>query len=116
MVSYFWIVLGLLLSVSPLQAGVPYLAYEVVSVYPHDPGAFTQGLAYHRGVLYEGTGLHGRSSLRRVELTTGRVLKRHDLEQRYFGEGITVLGERIIQLTWRSRIGFIYDRQTFRRL
>lgn len=102
--------------VCPAQAEVPYLTYEVIRTYPHDRGAFTQGLVYDGGVLYESTGLYGRSSLRRVDLDTGRVLQRHDLDNRYFGEGIAVLGERIIQLTWRSRIGFVYDLRTFQRI
>jgi glutamine cyclotransferase len=87
--------------------------YRVVGSFPHDPGAFTQGLAFADGELYEGTGEHGRSSLRRVELETGRVLQKHDLKQRYFGEGITLLGDRIIQLTWKSNLGFVYDRSSF---
>jgi len=88
--------------------------YRVVRTYPHDPRAFTQGLAYAGGRLYEGTGREGGSSLRRVELHTGRVLQEHRLESRYFGEGITLWKDRIYQLTWRSRQGFIYDRETFR--
>jgi glutamine cyclotransferase len=94
----------------------PTMTYRVVRTYPHDRHAFTQGLAYVDGVLYEGTGLHGRSSLRRVDLASGRVLYRHDLDRGHFGEGITVLGQRIIQLTWRSRTGFVYDRSTLRRI
>lgn len=88
--------------------------YRVVRAYPHDPGAFTQGLAWAEGRLYEGTGREGASSLRRVELTTGRVLQERRLDRRHFGEGITVWKDRIIQLTWRSRQGFIYDRDSFR--
>lgn len=88
--------------------------YEVVERFPHDPGAFTQGLVYlGDGVLYEGTGMWGESSLRRVDLSSGRVLQQRDLPARYFGEGIAVVGERIVQLTWQSGVAFIYDRQTF---
>ena len=87
--------------------------YRIVNEYPHDRDAFTQGLAYRDGFLYEGTGLWGRSSLRRVELETGRVLQIHHLNRRYFGEGITLWQERIIQLTWQSQVGFVYDRETF---
>jgi glutamine cyclotransferase len=90
-------------------SGVPVYGYRIVNTYPHDPGAFTQGLIFHDGHLYEGTGLHGASSLRKVELDTGKVLKRHDLPDKYFGEGIAFCGNRLIQLTYQSKIGFIYD-------
>lgn len=91
----------------------PLYGYRVVNAYPHDPLAFTQGLIYHEGFLYEGTGLRGRSSLRRVELETGKVVQMKRLNARYFGEGITIWNDRIIQLTWTSRVGFVYDRETF---
>jgi glutamine cyclotransferase len=94
---------------------VPVLTYDIVRSHPHDPAAFTQGLQLVDGDLYEGTGLHGRSTLRRVELRSGRVLQQAALEPRYFGEGITVLGDRIVQLTWQSGTGFVYDRQSFER-
>lgn len=87
--------------------------YEVVKVYPHDENAFTQGLIIENGVLYEGTGLYGSSSLRRVDLETGKVLQIFDLPDQFFGEGITVFGDKIIQLTWRSEKGFVYDRSSF---
>lgn len=87
---------------------------EVINAFPHDTSAFTQGLAYHDGYLYEGTGLNGRSSIRQVDLTTGRVCQRHDLPWRYFGEGITLWGDRLIQLTWTSNTAFFYDRRSFR--
>jgi len=83
--------------------------YQILSSYHHDPEAFTQGLVYHDGYLYESTGLHGKSSLRKVELTTGKVLKKVDLEPKYFGEGLTIFRDRIYQLTWLSGTGFIYD-------
>ena len=86
---------------------------EVVNTFPHDTNAFTQGLAYCDGELYEGTGLNGRSSIRRVELATGTVLQQHDLPWRYFGEGITLWGDKLIQLTWTSKTGFVYDRRSF---
>jgi glutaminyl-peptide cyclotransferase len=94
----------------------PVYGYRIVQVYPHDHGAFTQGLAFSDGHLYEGTGQEGGSSLRRVELETGRILQEYRLGNRYFGEGITVFKELIIQLTWRNRMGFVYDRASFRRL
>ncbi|MBI1914392.1 MAG: glutaminyl-peptide cyclotransferase [Planctomycetes bacterium] len=87
--------------------------YEVVNTYPHETDAFTQGLAFEDGLLYEGTGIEGRSSLREVELETGKVRRKVDLDARFFGEGITVLDDRIYQLTWKNEIGFIYDRRTF---
>jgi glutaminyl-peptide cyclotransferase len=92
---------------------VPVYGYKIVNSYPHDPEAFTQGLAYEDGFIYEGTGLHGRSSLRKVELETGRILKNHDLPNQYFGEGLTIHGDKITQLTWRSNIGFVYDKENF---
>jgi glutamine cyclotransferase len=87
--------------------------YEVVNVYPHDPAAFCQGLAYADGFLYEGTGEYGRSSLRQVELKSGKVLKHLRLSSKYFGEGIAVVGDEIIQLTWKRRVAFVYDKETF---
>lgn len=83
-------------------------SFSVVNVFPHDPEAFTQGLVFRDGFLYESTGLNGRSSLRKVELATGRVLQRRDVDQRYFAEGLVDWGSRLIQLTWQSNIGFVY--------
>jgi glutaminyl-peptide cyclotransferase len=91
----------------------PVYGYRIVHVYPHDPGAFTQGLEYHDGFLYEGTGLKGRSTLRKVELESGKVLQEIELDPRYFGEGITLLDQRIFELTWQSHRGFVYNRTTF---
>ena len=90
--------------------------YRVVHVYPHDPNAFTQGLIYLDGHLYESTGLNGRSSLRMVDLTTGQVQQKVDLPQQYFGEGLAPWGSTLIQLTWQSHIAFVYDRFSFRQL
>ena len=86
--------------------------YEIVHAYPHDTGAFTQGLIFVDGKLYEGTGQEGRSSLRQVDLQSGRVLKKVDLPEQFFGEGITLLNGKIYQLTWQHQIGFIYNAQT----
>jgi len=83
---------------------------------PHDPKAFTQGLQWHGGFLYEGTGLYGESTLRKVDASTGKVLKQHSLDRKYFGEGITVLGDSIYQLTWREQTAFKYERDTFKEL
>jgi glutaminyl-peptide cyclotransferase len=92
----------------------PQYGYRVVKTYPHDNTAFTQGLEYRDGFFYEGTGLVGRSSLRKVELATGRVLQKFDVPQPFFGEGITVLNQQILALTWQSQTGFIYDKANFR--
>ena len=97
-----------------LQAA-PVSGYEVVRSYPHDPQAFTQGLVFADGVLYEGTGLNGRSGIRKVRLETGEVLQVQPLESRYFGEGIALVGDSLVQLTWQSGVGFVYDRATFQR-
>lgn len=86
---------------------------EVVASFPHDPGAFTQGLAVENGRLYESTGQYGASSLRLVDLETGRVQRLSNLARNYFGEGIAIANDRIYQLTWQSRTGFVYDLETF---
>ena len=96
--------------------GVPTFGFEVVQRWPHDARAFTQGLVYRDGTLYESTGQQGESSLREVTLETGEVVRRHDLESRYFGEGLALLGGRLFQLTWRSQVGFIYDATTFQQV
>jgi glutamine cyclotransferase len=88
----------------------PTARYQVVHVYPHDPQAFTQGLVFLDGVLYEGTGLNGQSTVRKVKLENGEVLQVTKVADEYFGEGIAVWRDRIFELTWRSGIGFIYDR------
>lgn len=88
-------------------------AFTVVNTFPHDTKAYTQGLEYQDGFLYESTGLNGKSSLRKVELATGKVLKKVDLPSTLFGEGLTIVGNKIIQLTWQSGIGIVYDKNTF---
>lgn len=92
---------------------IPTYSYKVVKVYPHDIGAFTQGLVYSDGFLYEGTGQNGQTTLRKVDLKTGTVLQLHELPDEYFGEGITIFGDKIIQLTWQSNTGFYYDKESF---
>jgi glutamine cyclotransferase len=92
---------------------VPIYTYEIIQTYPHDPTAYTQGLAFDNGYLYEGTGLLGRSSLRKVELESGEVVQIHRLSSELFGEGITVYREKIFQVTWRSHTGFVYDKNSF---
>ena len=86
----------------------PIYDAHVVKVYPHDRGAFTQGLIFRDGHLYESTGLNGQSSLRKVELATGKVLQRHDVDPQHFAEGLTDWRDRLIQLTWRTQTGFVY--------
>ena len=92
---------------------VPVYGYRVVRAYPHDPGAFTQGLQYVDGILYEGTGLNGRSSIRKVNLETGEVVQKRDVARAYFGEGITIWNTDLIQLTLNSNVAFVYDKTTF---
>jgi len=92
---------------------LPLYGYQIVHVYPHDPKAFTQGLQYLDGVLYEGTGQHGQSQIRRVKLETGEVLQKRDVPAEHFGEGITVWKNDLIELTWQTHVAFVYDRATF---
>ena len=96
-----------------LSPSLPVYGYQIVQVYPHDRDAFTQGLQFVDGVLYEGTGLNGRSSIRRVELETGKVLQKRNVPEEHFGEGITVWKSDVIELTWQSHVAFVYDRTTF---
>ena len=86
--------------------------YEIVNEFPHDMTAFTQGLEFEHDVLYEGTGKNGASSIRRTDFETGRILHKVDLDYNYFGEGITVLNNKIYQLTWQNKVGFVYDTKT----
>jgi glutaminyl-peptide cyclotransferase len=88
--------------------------YRVVQVFPHDPRAFTQGLVFRDGFLYESTGLEGKSELRKVRLETGEVVERRAVDARYFAEGLADFGDRLFQLTWRSQIGFVYGLQDFK--
>lgn len=93
----------------------PVHQYQIVRSYPHDPQAFTQGLVYHNGFLYEGTGLNGRSSIRKVKLENGEVLQIQALDSQYFGEGIAIWRDSLVQLTYLTEIGFVYDLATFQR-
>lgn len=95
------------------SSNAPFFTYRVVNTFPHDSDAFTQGLVFSDGVIYEGTGLKGRSSLREVDLETGEVVRMHRLADAYFGEGITVWDNTIVQLTLTSGKGFVYDAATF---
>jgi glutaminyl-peptide cyclotransferase len=105
-ILHIFVSLGLL---APAQ-----YTYRVVKSYPHDNSAFLQGLEYHDGFFYEGTGVVGRSSVRKVEPATGSVLKQFDVPQPFFGEGITVLNQQIFSLTWQTQTGFVLDKSTFR--
>ncbi len=101
---------------SAALAAVPVWGVSVVHTYPHDRNAFTEGLFYQGGYLYESTGLNGQSSVRKVDLTTGRVLQSHDLGRQYFGEGIVAWKDHLIQLTWQNHVGFVDDLATFKQL
>ena len=98
-----------------LPSDVPRYTFQIVHAYPHDRTAFTEGLFYLDGTLYESTGLKGQSSLRRVKLETGEVLQQFDLPESLFGEGIVNWKNQILQLTWQSEIGFVYDLKTFKK-
>lgn len=95
----------------------PLYTYEIINTYPHDPTSFTQGLVFDNGVFYESAGLNaahsGHSSLRKVEVTTGKVLKKIDVPEPYFAEGLALFDGKLFQLTWENQKGFIYDRDTF---
>ena len=96
------------------QAAIPTHGYRIVHAYPHDPNAYTEGLFYRDGYLYESTGKVGASTVRKVALETGEVVQRHDVPAPYFGEGIVDWKHRLIQLTWRDQIGFVYDLASFK--
>lgn len=98
---------------APATSTIPTYTYEVVHAYPHDPEAFIQGLFYLNGFLYESTGLNGHSSVRKVRLETGEVLRKVDISSEYFGEGLTYWGDRLINLTWTSHVGFVYGLNSF---
>jgi glutamine cyclotransferase len=97
----------------PQRAAPPVYRYKIIHTYPHDPRAFTQGLIYLDGFLYESTGLNGESSLRKVRLETGEVVQRLAVDKRHFAEGLTHWRDSLIQLTWQSNVAFVYERSTF---
>ncbi len=107
-------VAGLCLGMGPAVGAIPVYGYLVKNSYPHDPQAFTQGLLIVDGQMYESTGLTGRSSVRRVELSTGKVLQKTDIGAPHFGEGITAVGNTIVGLTWTSQLGFVFDKATLK--
>jgi glutamine cyclotransferase len=119
-----WLVTALFLAASgqflsaqsrqqPRTARPPVYTYKIVKSFPHDPNAFTQGLVYRDGFLYEGTGLKGYSSLRKVRLETGEVIQQIDLAPEFFGEGIALVKNEVVQLTWQSQTGFVYNLSDF---
>ena len=101
-----------LLSTKPHSSTILHYTYEIVNEYPHDENSFTEGLAFDNGVLYESTGLYGNSTLLKVDLETGRTLQLHSLPNEFFGEGIAIFGDRVIQLTWQSQKGFVYEKDS----
>lgn len=103
-----------LVSTASARSATPVYGYRVVHVYPHDTSAYTEGLFYKDGYLYESTGEAGESTVRKVELETGKVLQRHDVPDAYFGEGIVDWNHELIQLTWKSELGFVYDLASFK--
>ena len=111
----YFLTLFLLLSLSCSDHKAPGLVqistFEIVNTYPHNTGNFTEGLVYENGLLYESTGLKGRSSLQKVTLETGKALKTLSLPEQYFGEGIAICGDRIVQLTYDTNLGFVYDKE-----
>lgn len=88
--------------------------FEIINEFPHDKNAFTQGFVYHNGYFYESTGQYGKSTLRKVEIETGKVLQKIDIDKQYFAEGMTIFNDKIYLLTWRENIGFIFDLETFK--
>jgi glutaminyl-peptide cyclotransferase len=92
----------------------PVQTYKVIATFPHDTSSFTQGLVFADGQMYESTGLNGESTLRRVDVTTGKTLQRIDVPSQYFAEGLALVGDELLQLTWQHKLGFVYDRATFK--
>ncbi|HEY8877763.1 MAG TPA: glutaminyl-peptide cyclotransferase [Roseateles sp.] len=109
-------VVGLLAAAlaAPILAATPVQGFKVVNSYPHDPDAFTQGLFFHDGFLFEGTGLRGRSSIRKVEIESGKVVQQVDLPADVFGEGISQWGDRLIGITWTEQTAYVLDLKTFK--
>jgi len=95
------------------QTNTSIYIYRIINTYPHDKNAFTQGFVFENNTFYEGTGLYGQSSVRKVELKSGNILQIRNLSSRFFGEGLTVFENRIIQLTWKANTGFVYNKHTF---
>lgn len=103
------------INVLPAKAPIDY-TYKIIRTLPHDTSSYVEGLEYHDGFFYESAGDYGHSSLRKVEPTTGKVVLKTELDKKYFGEGMTVIGDKIVQLTYREKTGFVYDKATFKKL
>ena len=102
-------------SIAAQRKPAPVQSYKVVATFPHDTSSFTQGLVFASdGQLYESTGLEGESTLRRVDIATGQTLQKIDVPSQYFAEGLAMVGDELLQLTWRHKLGFVYDRKTFK--
>ena len=117
---YLWFILAAVLVLTgtgtatvSAEDSAPVLKHVIVKSYPHARDAFTQGLVFQNGFLYESTGLYKKSSLRKVDLTSGKVLQNYDLPSIFFGEGITIYKNKIVQLTWKRKMGFVYDKESF---
>lgn len=108
---------GIILACAPASVAqrkpAPVQSYKVIATFPHDSSSFTQGLVFADGQFYESTGLEGESTLRRVDIATGQTLQRIDVPAQYFAEGLALVGDELLQLTWRTKVGFVYDRRTF---
>ena len=100
------------LSHAEVKSNIPVYGYEIVNTYPHNTESFTQGLVFDNGTLYESTGIKGKSQVMIIDLQTGKSIKSHKMPDKYFGEGITIVGNKIIQVTWRSKTGFVYNKNT----
>ncbi len=109
-----FLALGIALSAVASRAAVPIYDFDILHTYPHDPSAFTEGLFYANGFLYESTGLEQHSSIRKVRIDTGEVVKKIDIPPQYFGEGIINWDGHLISLTWKSHVGFVWDLATFK--
>src|ERR1700677_853524 len=107
-------ILWVLTSMTASRAAVPTYDYEIIHTYPHDTSAFTEGLFYLNGFLYESTGLEQHSSIRKVRLETGAVVQKHDIAAQYFGEGIVNWKGQIISLTWKTEVGFVFYFASFK--
>ena len=99
---------------TPRSGPPPVYGFEIVKAYPHDPDAFTQGLIFHNGFLYESTGVEGHSSIRKVEIETGKVLQKADLPNDNFGEGLALVGEKLYNITWKNQICRVYNLSDFK--
>lgn len=108
-----YLVLAALLAASACDPGLAEIDYEVAATLPHDPGAYTQGLLFHDGFLFESTGQYGASSLRKVDPQSGRVVASIAIDSAYFAEGLALVDSELIQLTWKSGLAFVYDVETF---